>query len=34
MAMLKPDITGKHLEKRKKTQLTENQTKSRHQNTS
>jgi len=35
MAMLKPEITGKHSEKRKKKhQFTENQTNSKYQNTS
>jgi len=34
VAMLKPEITGKHSEKRKKQQLTENQMNSKHQNTS
>jgi len=31
---LKPEITGKHSEKRKKQQLTENQTNTEYQNTS
>jgi len=34
MAILKPEITGKHSAKCKKQQLTENQTYSKHQNTS
>jgi len=33
MAIPKPEITGKHSEKRKKQQLTENQTNSKYQNT-
>ena len=34
MAILKPEITRKHSEKRKKHQLTENQMNSKYQNTS
>jgi len=34
MAILKPEITGKLCEKRKKQQLTENETNSKYQNTS